>query len=111
MALAGVGVRADEISVALGLRVVGDERAAVWQALLDDVTGWGSDHPALLIEEGRSNADPALEVAWTRRTHHCAMCTPCGPCSPSWRGPAACRLCRTSGRSPAPQCPRPDSPA
>jgi len=67
--LMAVGVRTDGVKVVLGLRVVGDEQTAAWQALLDDLTGRGLRRPALVISDGSKGAAAALESTWSRVAH------------------------------------------
>lgn len=67
--LMALGVRTTGEKVVLGLRVVGEEQTAAWQALLDDLTSRGLGRPALVISDGSPGAAAALEATWSRIAH------------------------------------------
>lgn len=67
--LMALGVRASGEKIVLGMRIVGDEQTAAWQALLDDLTTRGLRRPVLVVSDGSPGAAAALEATWSGLAH------------------------------------------
>lgn len=67
--LMALGVRTTGEKVVLGLRVAGEEQAAAWQGLLEDLTARGLRRPELVISDGSKGAAAALEATWSQIAH------------------------------------------
>jgi putative transposase len=59
-----IGVRADGQKVLLGVKDMGSESAAAWRGVLDDLVRRGLRRPELLIIDGGSGLESALDAVW-----------------------------------------------
>src|SRR5207302_4073337 len=64
--LVAYGVHANGDKELLGLRMMGSESAAAWQAMVDDLVARGLDAPVLCVIDGNAGLRRAVATAWPK---------------------------------------------